>query len=655
MGSLELRPMSKKGKTALLVGVLAVVLLGLYRNFGVPFVRFWPLILLNTLLRVPGDYVLRLLRPRWPAIGFEIFNWIFQVGTVLLVWWGLRRIRPFLRGKAQEVNGTAPQMIPPDQGVRIRRIRLALAGGILFALLIVSGRCSHGAVGMLDLFLGVYGYPHHVTTEVKVQAEIGKRPETGKARRPPILFVFGEAGALQHHGSLTKDLWRITSEPRTSMLGFSFSGGESFKEIYEEQKKSGRELLSDPGRSGSSDSPRRGYYRGGNDKSVISDNLDLFLARAGGGWWRELAGGFVVAVKTAIPEGKPINGPRSSLPASVLHAETLDSACDFIGGLMGVDIYNATRTVMGQGSFGPLIEPGEDPGGLHVSMDHEHSLSEILEAVALSQRAAVEKQDRRFVVQDLRDDEVKSRVEQLFEMRRSKTSWSYPDRFLSQFPLGSASYVTAYLDDEDDEIIRYAVSVLEVVGVEPGLADLRRLLATGQTRRGRTLSAGTREAVAEILMKAGEPAALSYLKKAKLLDRERVSFWLDDRVNAPPTLGAVAIQSELLAMFKNRPPMVRPGKLLIRDLPAGLTRADAKAAVRTALDIVNAFCDLYWDDDASATLTFSPNGRTARYSLELSHDWGPLAAGANPYDVELVRVDGRWLVTRAWSGFGWIS
>ena len=655
IGFLEFKTMSRKGKTALLVGVIAVVLLGLYRNLGVPVFRFWPLILLDTLLRVPGDYVLRLFRPRWPAFGFDIFIAIFQFGTVLLVWWGLRRIRPFLRGKAQEGSAAGPQMIRPDRQVRLRRKRLAVAGGIMLTLLIISGSCSHGAVGMLDLFLGVYGYPLRVTTEVRVQVEAGERLETEKAQRPPMLFIFGEGGALQRHESLTKDLWRITAEPHTSLLGLSRSGGESSKGIFTELKERGRELLSKPARSETSASPRRGYYQGGNDRSVISDNLDLFLDQAGGGWWRELGGGFVVAVKTTMPEEKPFDGPHSSLPASVLHAETLDGACDFLEGLMGIDVVNTAGTGGGPAPFGPFIESGEDSGGLHVPIGHAHSLIEILEAVSLSQRSAVEEQDRRFVVQHIRDDEIKSRVTQLVEMRRAETGWSFPDRTLSQFPPGSATFVTAYLDDEDDKIIRYAISVLEAVGAEPGLAALRRLMVSGRTKGGRMLSERTREDVADTLMKAGEPAALSYLKNARLLDRDHVSFWLKDRVNAVPTAGAVEIQAELLAMFMNRPPMVRPGKLLARGLPTGVTRADAKVVARLALDMINAFTDLYWDDNASATLTFSPDGRTAHYVLELWHDWGPLAAGAKPYDVELVRVGSRWLVMRAWSGFGWIS
>lgn len=655
IGFLELKTMRRETKSAMLAIVLAILLLGLYRNYGASVLRFWPLILLDTLSRVAGDYVLRLFRPRWPAIGFEILIGVFQVETVLLLWRGLIRVRPFLRGKAQDGSSAEPPRIRPEQELRLRRKRLAVAGGIMFVLLIISGRCSHGAVGILDMFLGVYGYPHNVTTEVMVQAEIDKEPEAGKVQRPPMLFVFGESGALQRFESLTKDLWRITAEPRTSLLGFSFTGGGSSKEIYKELRESGREWLNKSVQSGSSASLHQGYYQGGNDRSVISDNLGLFLARAGGGWWRELAGGFVVAVKTAMPEGKPFDGPRSSLPASVLHAETLDSACDFVGGLMGIDVFNTAHMVRGPGPFGSFIESGEDSGGLHIPIGHEQSLIEILEAVALSQRSAVEEQDRRFVIQNIRDDEIKPRVTQLFEMRRSETGWRFPDRTLSQFPPGSATFVTAYLDDQDEEIIRYAVRVMEVVGIDPGLADLKRLLVSGKTRNDLVLSEVTRERIANTLMKAGEPAALSYLKNAKLLDRDHISFWLRDRVNIVPTVGAVDIQSELLAIFQNRPPMVRPGKLIVSNLPTGVSRADVKVVVRLALDTLNAFGDLYWDDDASAILTFSPDGRTARYSLEFSHDWGPLAAGATPYDVELVRVEDRWLIIRAWSGFGWIS
>jgi hypothetical protein len=64
--------MERRKDTVVLIGVIAVILLGLYRNFGVPILRFWPLILFDTILRIPGDIILKLVKPPLPK-----HNWPF--------------------------------------------------------------------------------------------------------------------------------------------------------------------------------------------------------------------------------------------------------------------------------------------------------------------------------------------------------------------------------------------------------------------------------------------------------------------------------------------------------------------------------------------------------------------------------------------------
>ena len=645
--------MGRKGKIGILVCFLIVVILSLYRNLGVPVIRFWPLILVDTLLRVPGDTILKLIKPGVPPIGYEMLSGILQIGTILLGWIAFGKFRVSLRGKPQKGIPAIPQEESPQARTkRIRKKRLTVAGWIALGLLIVNGRCGRGAVSILSFSCGVNGYPLHVTTGVSVREAAREEHKKIDAHRPPMLFLFEDSDQLQREEHLTKDLWRLTSQSGAMMTARSFDSSSSSKKDLKEWRK---ELMESTAQSGLPASAPRGFYKGGKERSVIGANLDLFLDKAGGGWWREQAGGFVVAVKKVMPEGVPIDGPRIRFSASIFHAEGLDSACLFLKALAGVDVVNTVGEAVRPAPAGPLVEFGEELGEVHVKIDHEHSLGEIVEEVARSQICAIDDQVERFVVRDLKNEEIEARVKQLFDARRAAPWPSYPDPTIMFFPVGSAQFVQEYLDDIDDEIIIYAIEVLEVVGVDAGRVELSRMLYSGRTKSGRKLPDRIQEDVADILMKAGETAALSSLKRLKHLDREHVEFWYQNPVNVVPTLGAVEIQDELLAMFRLPNPRVRPGKLLVRSLPEKVSRADAAAVERLALDVLNAFSISYWDEDAAATLKFSPDGRTARYSLELSHYWGPLAAGGSPYDVELVKVDGRWLVTRAWWGFGWIS
>lgn len=644
--------MGRKGKVEVLVWFLIVVALGLYRNLGVPVFRFWPLILIDTLLRIPGDNILKLIRPGWPVIAQEILCGLLQLGTALLVWRGFRILKPVRRGDPPVGAAALSQEESPQaQAKRIRKKRLTVAAWIAFVLLIVNGRCGRGAVYLISFCCGVHGYPVRVATEVSVHTEAGTGLKTTWTRRPPMLFFFENADELRRHADLTKDLWGLTAKPWTSMMAMRFDSTSSPKELEER----GKELTDTSARKGLPASPQRGFYKGGNEPKVIGANFDLLLNKAGGGWWRERAGGFVVSVNTAVPEGGLLERSYPRLPATVIHAEDVEDACLFLRGLTGLEIVNMVGETGRAVAEGPLIEFAEELDEVHIQVGHEHSWGELVEEIATSRRFFVDDEDGRLVVRDIRKNEVGSRVKQLFEERRSATGWSSPDRSLGQFPRDSAAYVAAYLDDADDDIVRYAIRVFAVLGVEAVRSQLLDMLVTGTTKSGRTISDGTREDAADILMKAGERAALSYLKESKRLDREHVEYWYQDPVNVVPTLGAVDIQDELRALFKAQRPLVRPGKLHVRGLPGNIPRAEAAAVERLALDVLNAFSISYWDEDATATLKFSPDGLTAKYSVELSHYWGPLAAGGNSYLLDLVNIGGRWLVTRIWPGGFWIS
>ena len=66
--------MSRKGRAVILASILAAVLLGLYRNLVTPVFRFWPLILVDTLTRFPGDRIIELLHLRVTAVTYELMS-----------------------------------------------------------------------------------------------------------------------------------------------------------------------------------------------------------------------------------------------------------------------------------------------------------------------------------------------------------------------------------------------------------------------------------------------------------------------------------------------------------------------------------------------------------------------------------------------------
>jgi hypothetical protein len=96
------------GKTAALLGFLLV--LGLYRNFGVPVLRIWPLILIDMLLRMPGDWALKLLAPDIPDAWYEILRSLFQLALLLILWriWNENRKKPSSKNPPMAKSVSAP-------------------------------------------------------------------------------------------------------------------------------------------------------------------------------------------------------------------------------------------------------------------------------------------------------------------------------------------------------------------------------------------------------------------------------------------------------------------------------------------------------------------------------------------------------------------
>jgi hypothetical protein len=102
-------------------------------------------------------------------------------------------------------------------------------------------------------------------------------------------------------------------------------------------------------------------------------------------------------------------------------------------------------------------------------------------------------------------------------------------------------------------------------------------------------------------------------------------------------------------------PMVVPGLMCVRELPPGVTTEEARRVEALALDILCGFFDLARDEEARAHLTFSPDGQTATYHLDIYHYHAPLAASGRIRFVSLKRCGKQWVVTGAQASGWWWS
>jgi len=193
--------MDRKGKVAVLVTILAVVVLGLYRNFGVPVLRFWPLILIDTILRIPGDIILRLINPRVSTIAFEILRGLTQFPMALLLGRGVGKFWNFLRSRPQEKYQTASlEGSPLVRAGGTGKKWLTLGVSVALGLLVFIPRVGRQLVELTSFLSSVYGHPLYVSTEVfmegaghELNVSYFGRPESrkillpGEARTPADL------------------------------------------------------------------------------------------------------------------------------------------------------------------------------------------------------------------------------------------------------------------------------------------------------------------------------------------------------------------------------------------------------------------------------------------------------------------------------------
>jgi len=160
--------LSKKAKTAILISVATVAFLGLYRNFGVPVFRFWPLILIDTLTRFPGDRLLLFFHLRIPEVAYEFLRGLLQIPMVLLFWRGAAKSISVLQSKRQNTSPPAAQIVLPRAEAWImKKWKMLVASALLGSILLIP-RCGRELVSLASDSTGVHPYPLYVVTEVSI-------------------------------------------------------------------------------------------------------------------------------------------------------------------------------------------------------------------------------------------------------------------------------------------------------------------------------------------------------------------------------------------------------------------------------------------------------------------------------------------------------
>jgi hypothetical protein len=128
------------------------------------------------------------------------------------------------------------------------------------------------------------------------------------------------------------------------------------------------------------------------------------------------------------------------------------------------------------------------------------------------------------------------------------------------------------------------------------------------------------------------------------------------RSGSAPASAMIEIQDQLLARHRAEHPIIVIGDMNIRALPPGISKADAHAAERKALEFINSNLAIpRMIEDADGSLALYPDGQGAHYELQiLYYYWGPLAAGGENWWVELRRVGSRWLIVDYGESY-WLS
>ena len=653
LGFLFISALNNLLKKPFLFSLLVAALLWVNRTYGVLFVRLWPLLLPDVVLRLPAEVLWKLSGLRLPRVFYESFIFLGQAGALFAVWKVFLRARTALQRPPRPTQVDQPEPSHDGEskvGARWKR-KVSRFAVVFLVLLIINSRCGRGVAEMVSFVAGVPVYTLPVSTEVSIESPAVDKDKDSGIRRPPMLVLSSDPKTLLALKNMVESIWRLISSPGGS--SYSSDDSISLREWAQEVTRinPGPEAKVRPTGSSESSIRRPKILVGGPDRASVGANLELLLERAGGGWWQERAGGFLISFGTMLSRETAFSGLRAGFPPFLLLAEDLEDACRFVEQLTNVSIVNKAAKLLSSAETDSLSQKP----GLLVYGSRPVSLAGMMEEIALSSSLISDVAGDQVILKDVEEGDIASRVNELMEKRRLTNGRAFPDSTLKLFPARSADIVAGYLDDSNESIIEYALAALNVVGLSPARATLVNMMRTGQTKSGRKLSKALQRRVAEVLVRCGEASALGHLEALGGFDRMDVSIWYDEQVNIEPSPAEAGIQEVLISRFARYPRMVKPGRLRVKKLPPSVSRVEAALVERIALDFLCAVSYLLWDEKATAKLTFSQDGENARYSLELSHYWGPLAAGAEENYAILVKVGGRWVVVKCDSGYSWIS
>lgn len=162
--------MSRKGRAVILASILAAVLLGLYRNLVTPVFRFWPLILVDTLTRFPGDRIIELLHLRVTAVIYELIRGLLQLPMISLFAWGGEKLWRFPRsGRKTAGAEPAPKAFRPPTIGRFGKMRPPFIVLALLASFLAIPRCGRRLTDLASFLTGIHPYSLIVQTRVYVE------------------------------------------------------------------------------------------------------------------------------------------------------------------------------------------------------------------------------------------------------------------------------------------------------------------------------------------------------------------------------------------------------------------------------------------------------------------------------------------------------
>jgi hypothetical protein len=635
----------EKGK-GLIITVLLVALL----YFSSYSLRFWPVILLDMFLRLPGDILLKLVQPPVSSTAFEILRRLFQLGTALLVWGILIKLGlVYSEANAQPkpeketLGGTKkPSQSHTLQAKHQTNLKAWII--ILFILIILNSRGGFGIAGIVNLVTGVIPYSLQPETLFTVENP-GKEKEL--PARPALFFLFEDEKDFDKQTNRARPVWEAITTSGLWSLKFDYGRepepgamSRDFKSFWDKMDK------------------YMDKYEGGYERQAISSNIDTFINGTESGWKKEFEAGYLIYIGSLSPGKIAFEGYKAIFPSVLMAADNLEKACQFLQELTGVIITIEKNAISGR---------LQDQIRKEFIFEHRgnSTLLELVENIAIVYQLKAEFKEGVINLRPLREEEIEPRVKELMnELPSVRSEWYSSQEKPTFFPEGGAESIINFLESlnseevKDPSVIGRALEALWLTDIRPVQDKLDQMLVNGQTASGCKLSASEIEKLAGLLVRSGDRAALEFYMKNYKLKRQTIWDWYSLDMATEPGSEAVEIQNFLFKKFRNPCPLVRSSfadRIRFGCYQEGLDFLEFWQAEKLALDFLNNFCDWTWDERAEATLTVSPDGQQVSYDLEMFYYRGPLAAGGSSYSVHLIKARGGWLIKRVSAGPNWIS